>query len=452
MSVVNRRTELLLKADREHIIHPWIAAGQNSGIIFEKAHGIYLVDTEGKEYVDMASGNCCCNLGHGQKEIIDAITTAISESDFTTSFYGHSNTYIIECSQKLANLTPGSLNHFYFTSGGSEAVDSATKTARLYWCNKGQAERYKIISLYDSYHGASGFSAYVTGSGQGAFQNAFGPAPPGLIRIPSFYCYRCIYGLTYPECDVRCARILEDVIQAEGANSIAAFIAEPMLGGGGGFVESPSEWWPIVSEICRKYEVILIADEVISGFARTGKMFGVENWNIQPDMMTMAKGINGAYLPFGAMAISDEVYQSLKGKMFSHGFTYCGHAIPAAASCAALDIYVRNKVVENAAKVGKHIKQRLDSEFSSLPYVGNIGGMGINHSIELVSDKRTKTPIGQDVKAELIRKLLENGIYTRIIGRLGNRLHIGPPCTITTDEADRVLDIIQPLVAEVKPK
>jgi len=451
MNELSKRTEQLLKVDREHIIHPWITVGQNSGIVFEKAHGIYLVNTEGKEYVDMASGNCCCNLGHGQKEIIEAITKAISETDFTTSFYGHSNRYIIECSQKLANLTPGDLNHFHFTSGGSEAVDSVIKTARLYWCNKGQAEKYKIISLYDSYHGASGFSAYVTGSGQGAFQNAFGPAPPGLIRIPSFYCYRCTYGLTHPQCDLRCARILGDVIQAEGANSVAAFIAEPMIGGGG-FFEPPSEWWPIITEICQKHEVLLIADEVISGFARTGKMFGIENWDIQPDMMTMAKGINGAYLPFGAMAVSDEIYEGLTDKMYSHGFTYCGHAIPAAASCAALDIYVKDKVVENAAKVGGHIKRRLEVEFSSLPCVGNIGGMGINYAIELVNDKRTKVPIDPDTKAKLITKLLQSGIYTRIIGRLANRLHIGPPCTITVEEANKALDVIQSTIAELKPK
>ena len=290
-----------------------------------------------------------------------------------------------------------------------------------------------------------------TGSGQGAFQNTFGPAPPGLIRIPSFYCYRCSYSLIYPECDVRCARILEDVIQAEGADSVAAFIAEPMIGGGG-FFEPPSEWWPIVTEICQKHEVLLIADEVISGFARTGRMFGIENWDSQPDMMTMAKGINGAYLPFGAMAVSDEIYEGLLDKIYSHGFTYCGHAIPAAASCAALDIYVRDKVVENVAKVGSHIKQRLEQECSSLPCVGNIGGMGINYAIELVNNKKTKAPIEQDVKAELIRKLLENGIYTRIIGRLSNRLHIGPPCTITIDEVDIALDIVRALLAESKPR
>lgn len=448
---VSKRTEELLKADIEHVIHPGNIFGQNSGIVFEEAHGVYLVDTEGKEYIDMASGNCCCNLGHGQKEIIKAVTEAINRTDFSTSWYGYGNPYAIECAQKLANLTPANLNHFYFTSGGSEAVDSAFKLTRFYWYLKGWASKYKIISLYHSYHGLSGFSSYATGMGRGAMQSAFGPGPPGFLHIPAYYCYRCMLGLNYPECDLRCARMLDEVIQAEGAESIAAFIAEPMIGGGG-VIQPPPEWWPIVSEICRKYDVLLIADEVISGFARTGKMFAVEHWDIHPNIMIIGKGINGAYLPFGAAAISDEVYEDLKGKLFMHGFTYSAHPISAASSCAALDIYVRDKVVENAARVGNHIKQRLDAEFLPLPCVGSIGGMGNNYAIELVNDKGTKAPIHPDAKAELLRKLLESGIYTRFQGGLGNRLHIGPPCTITIEEADRGLDIIQPLMAELQPK
>jgi len=448
---VSERTAELIKADIEHIIRPGYIVGQSSGIVFEEAHGVYLVDTEGKEYIDMASMNCCCNLGHRRKEIIEAVTEAINRTDFTTLYFGHSNPYAIECAQKLANLTPGNLNHFHFTTGGSESTDTAIKTARLYWYNKGRASKHKIISLYDSYHGCGGFSTYASGSGRGTYQTPFGPAPPGFIRIPSYYCYRCMFGLSYPECDLRCARFLEEVIQTEAADGIAAFIAEGMIGGGG-FIAPPPGWWSMVSEICKNYDVLLIVDEVLSGFARTGKMFAIDHWDIEPDMMAMAKGINGAYLPFGAMAINDEVYEGLRDKMFKHGFTFCGHPIAAAAACAALDIYVRDKVVENAARVGNHIRQRLDAEFLPLPCVGNIGGMGNNNAIEFVSDKETKTPIPPDMKAELWGKLYENGIATRFLGRLGNRLHIGPPCTITIEEADKALDIIQPLIAALKPK
>jgi adenosylmethionine-8-amino-7-oxononanoate aminotransferase len=249
---------------------------------------------------------------------------------------------------------------------------------------------------------------------------------------------------------VRCARFLEDTIQVENTNTIAAFIAEGMIGGGG-FIEPPPEWWPIVSEICRKYDVLLIADEVLSGFTRTGKMFCIDHWNIKPDIMTMAKGLSGAYLPFGAMAISDEVFNVLKGNIFMHGYTYSGHAIPAAASCASLDIYIKEKVVENVVKVGNHVKQRLEAEFRSLPCVGNISGMGLNYSVELVANKKTKNPISLDTKTEIIRKLRENGVFTRAIGRFGNRLHIGPPCTSTIEEVDKALDIVLSVVAEVKP-
>lgn len=449
MTKISRRTQELLKADSKHVLHPACIVGENSGLVIEKAHGIYLVDTEGKKYVDMASGNCCCNLGHGRREIIAAVISAISMTDFSTLFYGHSNTFIIECARKLARLTPGDLDHFCFTNSGSEAVDSAIKIARLYWHNDGRAGKYKIISLYDSYHGVSGFSTWVTGTGLGTLQDAFGPPPPGLIRIPSYYCYRCTLGLNYPECGTRCAWLLEDIICSEGTESVAAFIAEPMLGGGG-FIEPPPEWWPIIAGICRKYDVLLIADEVISGFARTGTMFAVEHWKITPEMMTMAKGITGAYLPFGAVAVNDRIYDRLRGKLFTHGFTYSGHAIPAAASSAALDIYVREKVPENAARVGSHIRKRLDAEFAPLPCVGNIGGMGINFAVELVSDRTARTPITPRVKTGLLGKLLEQGIYTRCVGRFGNRLHIGPPCTMTVEEADAALDIILPLLAGLK--
>jgi 4-aminobutyrate--pyruvate transaminase len=443
------RTAELNNADLEHVIHPNYEVGRNSGIVFEKAKGVYLVDTEGKEYIDMASGNCCCNLGHGREEIITAITEALNRIDFTTSFYGHSNPYTIECAQKLASLTPGDLDHFHFTNGGSESVDTAIKTARLYWYHKGQGQKSKIISLYDSYHGVGGFSTYATGTGHGSYQAGFGPGMPEFIRIPSYYCYRCIFSLSYPECDLRCARFLEETIQAEGADSIAAFIAEGMIGGGG-FVNPPPEWWPMISDTCRKYNVLLIADEIITGFARTGKMFCMEHWNIQPDMMTMAKGITSAYLPFGAMAINNKIYEALKGKKFKHGYTYSGHAIPAAASCAALDIYIKEGVVENAAKVGSHIKQRLDAEFQPLPAIGNVAGMGINYSLEFVSNKETKSPLPPDMIEEFWRKLYENGIYTRLVGRCGNRLHIGPPCTITVEEADKALDIILALTTQIK--
>jgi len=448
--MVSKRTQELLQADAEQVVHGMNVVGKNQGIVMEKAHGIYVVDTEGKEYIDLSSQLMCVNLGHRRQEIIDAVTEAMNEIDYVTTFFGITNPYIIEVSQKLAKLTPGDLNHFHYTSGGSESVDSAVKIARFYWSRKGLAGKYKIISLYGSYHGSAGISTNVTGLGRGANQNPFGPVSLGFVHVAPPYSYRCMFG-DVPDCGQATVNYLEAVIQAEGPESIAAFIAEPILGSAGP-IEPPAGWWPQVAEICKKYGILLIVDEVMSGFARTGKMFACEHWNIKGDIMTMAKGIVNAALPFAAVALSDEVYGVLKEANLRHGFTYSGHPIPAAASSAALDIYVRDKVVENAARVGVHIKQRLETEFLPLPCVGCIDGRGMFQSLELVNDKESKAPIEQAVKEELWQKLFDAGIFTRIAGWLGNKMPICPPCTMTLEEADKALDIIKPLIAELKPK
>jgi 4-aminobutyrate--pyruvate transaminase len=246
------------------------------------------------------------------------------------------------------------------------------------------------------------------------------------------------------------ARFLEQTILAEGPESIAAFIAEPMLGVGGAIIPPP-EWWPMVMDICKKYDILVIVDEVKSGFARSGKMFASEYWNLKPDIMTMSKAITNAVMPSGAVALSDEVYEGLKGKMFPHGFTHGGHPLSCAVACATLDIYERDKVVENSAKVGAHMKRRLETEFLPLPCVGDIDGPGVFQSMELVNDKKSKTPLDPELMKKLELELLDNGIFTKIEGQVNNRMLFCPPCVITIEELDRVLDIIQPLVAALKP-
>ena len=447
--MVSKRTQELLKADAEHVVHGMYAVGRNIGIVMEKAHGIYLEDSEGKEYIDLSSQLICVNLGHRRQEIIDAVTKAMNEIDFVTTFFGVSNPYIVDVSQKLAKLTPGDLNHFHYTSGGAEAVDSAVKMARFYWSRKGLAGKYKIISLYASYHGSAGISTNVTGLGRGANQNPFGPVSSGFVHVAPPYSYRCMFG-DVPDCGQASIDYLESVIQAEGPESIAAFIAESIMGAAG-VIEPPPGWWPKVAELCKKYDILLIVDEVMSGFARSGKMFACEHWGVKGDMMAMAKGIVNSALPFAAVAISDEVYDVLKDNMLAHGFTYSGHPIAAAASSAALDIYVRDKVAENAAKVGKHIKQRLESEFVPLPCVGYADGRGVFQALELVKDRKTKEPIDQPMKDKLWQDLFDAGIFTRVIGWRGNRMFICPPCVITIEEADKTLDIIKPIIAGLKP-
>ncbi len=448
--MVSKRTQELIQADKEHNVHPWWLVGQEVSSVFEKAHGIYLEDTEGKEYIDLTSQLVCCNLGHHVQEISDAITAALDKIDYVTSFFGQTNVYAVELSQKLAKITPEGLGHFYYTCGGSESVDTAIKIARAYWYFKEQAGKYKIISLYDCYHGLGGYSTHVTGIGGGMLHNPFGPPPVGFLRVPSHYSYRSMFG-DAPDSAMLSAQFLERIILQEGAASIAAFIAEPILGSSI-VIEPPPEWWSMVVEICKKHNILLIVDEVMTGFCRTGKMFASEHFNLKPDIMTMAKGITAAVLPFGGVAFNDEVYSAFEGKPFPHGFTYMAHPVCCAASIATIDYYLKNKVAENAAKVGKHIKERLETEFLPLPCVSLVEGRGVFQAIELVIDKENKTPITMEQSRELLQKLFDSGIWTRIGGPAGNRLQICPPCIITVEEADKALDIIKPLIAELKPQ
>lgn len=451
--MASRTTKELLEWDREHIVHSRYPLGENNGIVMDKSHGIYFQDTEGKEYIDGASQLLCVNLGYGQTEIIDAILEEMQKLQYGMLFHGFSNVASIRCGQKLSELVPQGLDHFSFTTGGSESVDVALRLARLYWHTKGR-KKYKIISLYDSYHGTAGGGLAVTGVGRGFYERGVTPLMPGFIHIPSYYCYRCMFGLEYPNCNIQCARLLAEIIEKEGADNIAAFIAEPEMGVGG-MVAPPPEYWPMIRKICTKYEVLIIADEVMTGFGRTGKMFAMEHWGVKPDIMTIAKGITSAYIPFGAVAFSSNIWETLKGTNFV-SYTYAGHPVCAAAAVTTMEIYIRDKVVENAARVGKYALEHLRQDFEPLPCVGGVNGLGLMLGIEIVADKATRKPF--DPKLDVMQKLqdqaLEKGLFLRMAGIRGtpsDRIVFAPPLIVTTEEVDKALDILYPLVANLKP-
>jgi len=449
--MTSKRTGELLRWDREHIVHSKWAIGGNCGIVIDKSHGIYLQDTEGKDYIDLSSQLVCVNLGYGQKEIIDTVREQMEKLQYGMHFYGFANEASIRCGQKLSEIVPEGLDHFNFTTGGSQSVDLAIRLARLYWSVKGKA-KHKIISLYDSYHGVGGPGLASTGSGRGFFEKGMGPMMPGFIHIPSYYCYRCMFGLEYPSCNMRCAKYLTEIIEKEGSDNIAAFIAEPEIGAGG-MIAPPPEYWPIIRDTCNKYDVLLITDEVMSGFGRTGKMFAIEHWGVKPDIMTMAKGITSAYLPFGAIAFSTDIWETLQGSNFIT-YTYSGHPVCAAASIKTLEIYKRDKVVENAARVGKYALERLKQVLGPLPCVGDISGLGLFIGIEIVADKATKRPFDRKLKImdQLHERALEKGLCIRIcdIGATpGDRAAFCPPLVITTEEVDKAIDILYPVVASL---
>lgn len=451
---MSKRTEELVKWEREHIVSSMIPVGKSRGIIFDKAKGVILQDTEGNQYIDGASQLVCVNLGYGQHEIIDAIKAQLEKLQYGTLYFGFGNTASIEYSQKLAELTPEGLTHFVFSCGGSESTEIAIRIARLYHALRG-TRKYKIFSLADSYHGVTSDVGTVTGVGKGFFERGGVPIA-GHIHIPSYFCYRCMLGKEYPSCGVDCARFLDEAIEKEGPGTVAAFIAEPEMGVAG-FIPPPPEYWPMVRKICDDRDVLLIADEVMTGFCRTGKMFGVQNWNVKPDIMSMAKGISSSYIPFGAVAFNDRIYDvfSTEGAAFA-AFTFGGHPVGAAASTAALKIYARDKVAEHVREVGQYAVERLNADFKPLPCVDNIGGLGLMIGMNIVADKETKRPfeLSQNVMGKIQDEALEKGLWIRVChhgATPSDRVMFGPPLIITKVEVDRALDILYPIVASIKP-
>ena len=295
-------TSDLFNWDRQHVIHPMAAVGAEPIVVMEEGDGIYIKDTDGKKYIDGSAQLTCVNLGYGSKEIADSVAEQINKLAYGSSFGGNCTRANIELSRKLARVTPTGLNHFFYTTGGSDSIDSAFRIARTYWHNKGKSDKHKIISLYHSYHGANFGAVSATALKAGMFSANIHPLVPGFLRVPSYYCYRCAFDATYPHCDIMCAKFLAYTIENEGQDTIAAFVAEPVHGTAGSIIPPP-EYWPMVRQICTDHDILLISDEVMTGFGRTGKMFATEHWGVVPDMMTMAKGLTSAYLPFGAVAI-----------------------------------------------------------------------------------------------------------------------------------------------------
>ncbi len=445
----------LLKWDADHLMHWVMPIGQNAGLIMDRAEGVCFYDTQGREYIDGASQLVCVTLGYKyNEEIAAAAAEQLKKMPFMHNFWGFTNTATLECGQRLAKITPKGLDHFCFTVGGSESNEIAFQYARKYWKNKG-SKKYKIISLYNSYHGVMYGSVTATGLAMGHFSDDFAPLVPDFIKAPSYYCYRCMLGLEYPQCDTACAKHVEKMIQLEGPDHIAALVVEPVHGTAG-HMPPPPEYWPMVRDICSRYEVLLIADEVMTGFGRTGKAFGVNHWDVKPDMMAMAKGITSSYIPFGAVAMNDMVYEGLKGSIFA-GPTFSSHVVGSAVSSKVLEIYERDKVFENAAKMGEYAMGRLKAEFLELPCVGEVTGLGLMIGIEIVEDRAARRGFDPNTKTMLNvqEEAFKNGLFVRVSDQSwssGNRISFCPPLTVTKEEVDRILDILHPIVASVKPR
>ncbi len=426
--------------DREFVMHSWSVQTALDPVVITKTGGVYMWDENGKRYLDLTSQLMNQNIGHQHPRVVKAIQDQAAKVCFiapgvayeTRSFLG----------KALAEVTPGNLKKFFFTLGGADANENAIKMARAY------TKKWKIVTRYRSYHGATYGAIALTGDPR---RPPVEPAMPGVVRVFDPYCYRCSFGLTYPSCDLQCARSVEEVIMYETPETVAAVLVETVVGSNG-LIVPPEGYMQLLREICTRNGVLLIADEVMCGFGRTGKWFAVDHWKVVPDIMTLAKGLTSGYIPLGAVALSKTITEVLDKQMLYAGLTYNAHPLACGAAIATLKVYEEDKLMENTAAMGQVVRQELEALKAKHKSVGDVRGIGLFWLIELVKDKKTKEPLvkwnamGADaaVSKEINKRLLEGGIYTTV---RWNFLFIVPPLCIKKDELleglkviDKVLD------------
>ncbi len=404
-----------------------------------KAEGVWVEDGQGNRWLDTLSGMWLKNIGHGRGEIADAVYEQMRDVSYSPG--GTVSPATVRLSAKVASLAPDKDSRVYFTSGGSEAVETAVKMAKAYHKNNGEPARWKVISRRGSYHGAT-HACMALGGAVHAAANDYGPLVPGNIHIANPNAYRG------PHSDMDCAEELERAILHEGPQTVAAFIGEPVSAANGIHVPDPG-YWPRIREICDKHGVVMICDEVITGFGRTGKMFATEHWDIQPDIFTVAKALTSGYLPIGAAVASKKVGDAFLGEenTFRHLITFGGNPASCAAGIANLEIMENEGVVENSAEMGDYLYEQLQTLYEH-PIVGDVrGGMGLLCAVELVKDRDSKErfPEEAQLSAKLTRIMERKGL----LGRAGDIISIAPPLTITRDEVDFVVRALDETLEEV---
>jgi adenosylmethionine-8-amino-7-oxononanoate aminotransferase len=445
----------LKEIDINSLLHPIATIReheQKGPRIIVEGEGLYIRDIDGKEYLDGFSGLWNVLVGHGQKPIADAVAEQLKKLEYFSPFYGFATPPAIELANRVLNLMPKEWNigRVLFTSGGSETNDTNIKIARMYWSLKGMGQKNKIVSRSAAYHGQT--LGALAATGIEAFKMHFEPLSPGFVHIMAPFCYRCALDLKYPRCEIQCAKQLEETILREGPDTVAAFIGEPIIGAGG-TIPPPAEYWPAIRDICNKHDILFIADEVVTGFGRTGKMFGCMNWDVRPDQVSMAKGISSGYIPLGAAAISREILSTLReglGDMpFLHAFTYNNHPVGCAAGLANLKIIEEENLVENAAEMGKYLADRLQGLYDHRS-VGEIRSFGLMAAVEIVRDRRTKEKIDGsplDGPHRIEELCWENGVYLRTMGQ---GVSIAPPLTIKEEQIDIIVDTLASSIKQME--
>lgn len=439
-----RSTKEWQQADAAHFLHPFTdfaALAKKGSRIITKAEGIYLWDSEGKKILDAMSGLWCVNVGYGQQALIDAATRQMKELPFYNAFFQTATPPAIELAELLSQVTPPQFQHVFYSSSGSESNDTIVRMVRRYWDVLGQPERQVIIGRHNGYHGSTMAGASLGGM---SGMHAQGGLPiPNIVHIQQPYAFEHGKGMDPDAFGLLAASWLEDKIKEVGPEKVAAFIGEPVQGAGGVIVP-PKSYWPEIQRICDKYGILLISDEVICGFGRTGNWFGCETMGSKPDLMTFAKGVTSGYVPLGGVMVGDRVAKVLieQGGEFNHGYTYSGHPVACAVAVANIKLIQQLKLVEH---VREDVGPYLAEQFAGLrdhPLVGSTETCGLMGAILLVKDKAKGVPFAGELEVGMVCRghCFGNGLIMRAVG---DRMIIAPPLVITRSQVDEMMALIR---------
>ena len=431
-------------ADAAHYLHPFTdfkALAAKGSRVITKADNVYLWDSDGKKIFDAMSGLWCVNVGYGQQELIDAATAQLKQLPFYNSFFQTANPPAIELAELLSQVTPPQFKHVFFSGSGSEGNDTIVRMVRRYWDVLGQPARHVIISRKNAYHGSTMAGASL--GGMSGMHEQGGLPIPGIVHIEQPFWFELGQGEDREAFGLRAARWLDEKITEIGADKVAAFIGEPVQGAGGVIVP-PESYWPEIQRICDKHGILLVSDEVICGFGRTGHWFGCERFGFRPDLMTFAKGVTSGYIPLGGVMVGDRVADVLigQGGEFNHGYTYSGHPVACAVALANIRLLQRERIVET---VRDDLAPYLAQQFASLaehPLVGEVQTCGLMGAVQLVKDKAKHLPFPSELEIGMVCRghCFGNGLIMRAVG---DRMIVAPPLVITRTQIDEMMALIR---------
>ena len=451
----------LVKADREHLIHPLHHPVDNAEpVIYVRGRGATVQDIGGREYIDGLSGLWNVNVGHGRAELADAAAAQMKELAFFSGYVGSSNIPAITLANRLIDITDENMQAVFFTSGGAEANETAFKTARFYWKARGKPDKVKVIARHQAYHGLTLQAMSATGMGAG-YWKMFEPRVPGFVHIQTCYPYRFQGAKPGETVGQAAARELEEAILREGPDTVAAFTGEPIHGAGGVFYPT-DDYWPLVRDVSTRHDVLLIADEIITGFCRTGRWFALTHWNVKPDILSFAKGVTSGYVPLGGIMVTKTIKEAMDAvtpeDRWAHAFTYSAHPTCCAVALKNIEILQRERLWENAAKTGERLHAALGAAFGDHPNAGDIrGGKGLLAAVEFVEDRATKTNFTGDRKVapRLQAEMMKRGVVTRtrpaagVHPAPGDAVFFAPPLVVTEAEVDRLVSVARDAVKAV---